>query len=115
MLRESGTVVPPLTQAASAPWQPSHAGTGVPRTKSFLRLCRWEGAHHHIRCVLPNRGCAACSGTLPIVSVVHRPRSVQWVFLPPRPYCRAKAGLCGVHPTKALQPPPPPPGRCSSG
>ena len=40
--------------------------------------------------------CAPWSGILPLVSGIHRPRSVQWVCLPPRPCC---GDLCTQTPT----------------
>ena len=46
LLRESGTLVPLLTNAASAPCRPSHAGAGMLHTKSFPRPRGLEGAHH---------------------------------------------------------------------
>ena len=45
LLRESGTVVPLLTSAASARWCPPHAGAGMLHIKSSP--VKFEGAHHH--------------------------------------------------------------------
>ena len=42
----SGTGVPLLTSATTAPGRPSHAGAGVLPTKALPRLRSLEGAHH---------------------------------------------------------------------
>ena len=49
-LDESGTLLLPLTNAASAPWRPSHASSGMLHSKSFPRQWDLQGAHHHKRC-----------------------------------------------------------------
>ena len=45
LLCDSGTVVPLLPGAVSAPRCPSHAGAGILQTKSFSTV-KFEGAHH---------------------------------------------------------------------
>ena len=45
MVGKSGTVVPLLPSAASAPWRPSHAGAGD-ASHSVIPPTVKEGAHH---------------------------------------------------------------------
>ena len=56
LLGESGTVVPLLTSAASAPWCPSHASAGMLHTKSFPRQQSLDGPYLAGRegCMKPN-------------------------------------------------------------
>ena len=44
-IRESGTAVPLLTSAASAPWRPSHTGASMLDTKSFRTQRSLAGTH----------------------------------------------------------------------